>query len=305
MNISEFLRNEIADIPEYKIFKEIKLLTKGMSSDKKYYIETVNNKRLLLRIADISRYEQKKQEFDLMGKAVALGIPMQQPISFGGFNESNNVYTLLTWVDGEEVESVLPKLSKNERYNLGIRSGEILRQIHNLPAPEGIDDWSDRYFKVIDERLDAFHTEGVSFEGSKEILTFLDNNRNLLKGRPQCRHHGDYHEGNMVVSESGELSIIDWHTVDFGNYGDPWYDFTRIGTKFPEFASGQIDGYFDKEPPEQFWILFAYYLSVSAITSIVWAKFHVPKELKNILKMNRDVLHWFDNMRNPVPKWYR
>lgn len=43
MNNSKLLRNEIADIPRYKIFKEIKLLTQGMSSDKKYYIETVNN----------------------------------------------------------------------------------------------------------------------------------------------------------------------------------------------------------------------------------------------------------------------
>jgi len=81
-------------------------------------------------------------------------------------------------------------------------------------------------------------------------ISHREKNRSLLKNRPQCRHHGDYHEGNMIFSESGELFVIDWHTVDFDNYGDPWYEFNRIGSVYPAFASGQIDGYFQGKPPE-------------------------------------------------------
>lgn len=111
--------------------------------------------------------------------------------------------------------------------------------------------------------------------------------------------------GNMIQSKDGSLFVIDWHTVDFNNYGDPWYEFNRLGIDFPAFASGQIDGYFNHKPPEGFWRLFAYYLSTSAITSIVWSKHFAPERLHSILNLNRDILHWFDAMRNVVPIWYR
>lgn len=119
-----------------------------------------------------------------------------------------------------------------------------------------------------------------------------------------CRHHGDYHTGNMVVKD-GVLSVIDWHTVDFGNVGDPWYEFNRLGTECPFFARGQIDGYFGYRVPEEFWRLFALYFSVSAITSIVWAKYHAPGEMGFVMDLNRRILEMFGGMRDPVPDWYR
>ena len=292
------------DIKGYDTFSKIEPITKGMSGDKKYRIETVDGKRYLLRVAGIDTYDRKKTEFKVMQQVAALGVPMQQPVDFGVCDNGKNVYTLLTWIDGKEVEAVLPTLTKLEQYALGMKSGEILFKIHTISAPAYTDDWAMQYFTVIDERLDAFKREGVPFEGDATILAFLESNRHLLKGRPQCRHHSDYHEGNMILNESGELFIIDWHTVDFNNYGDPWYEFNRIGTEFPAFASGQIDGYFHGKPPKEFWTLLAYYLAASAITSIVWAKYYMPERLNAILQLNADVLRWFDNFQNPVPTWY-
>lgn len=301
---TEVVGEKMQDIKEYDTFSNIEHIRKGMSDDKKYRIETANERRLLLRVADISEYERKKNEFVLMKKAFALDVPMSHPIDFGKCDNGKSVYTLMTWIDGKEVEAVLPALAESEQYILGINSGKILRKIHTIPAPPNADDWAARYFTVIDERLDAFRREGVSFNGDATILAFLENNRNLLRKRPQYRHHGDYHEGNMILTEGGEISVIDWHTVDFDNFGDPWYEFNRIGTSFPAFASGQIDGYFNGEPPIEFWTLLAYYLSASAITSIVWAKYFAPERLDAILQLNSNVLSWFDNMQNPVPTWY-
>ncbi|WP_246240266.1 hypothetical protein [Anaerocolumna sedimenticola] len=42
------------DIPIYDTFAKIEPITKGMSGDQKYYIETIDGKHLLLRIADSS-----------------------------------------------------------------------------------------------------------------------------------------------------------------------------------------------------------------------------------------------------------
>lgn len=291
------------DIPMYVSFKTIQKIDKGMSGDEKYYIETAESERLLLRIADIEEFERRQSEYERAKSMYALGVPMSAPIDFGICSHGKNVYTLLSWIDGEEVEAVLPGLPQKAQYELGLESGRILRGIHALPAPAGIEDWSKRYFSVIDERLDAFRREGVSFEGSDMILSYLENNRFLLQGRPQVCHHGDYHMGNLIQFQSG-LYVIDWHMVDFDNYGDPWYEFNRIGVEWPFFASGQIDGYFNGEIPQEFWKLLAFYLSASAITSIVWAKYFAPGRLHSILQLNREILRWFDNMNCAVPTWY-
>lgn len=285
-------------------FIKIEPISKGMSSDQKYYIETADDKHLLLRVADVSEYDRKKEEFEIMQRVSALGVPMPQPVDFGACNGGKSVYTLLSWVDGEEVEEVLPLLSDTEQYVLGIKSGEILRKIHALTAPEDSQDWATRYFAVMDERLDAFRSEGVRFHGDSIILEYLEKKRHLLKKRPQCRHHSDYHEGNMILTKDGELHIIDWHTVDFDNYGDPWYEFNRVDCNYPAFSTGQINGYFDGKPPEEFWILLAYYQAAGAITSIVWAKYFAPHLLEEKLEVNADVLRWYDNFQNLMPTWY-
>lgn len=102
------------------------------------------------------------------------------------------------------------------------------------------------------------------------------------------------------------LEWIDGNSVDFNNYfGDPWYDFNRIGIEYPAFALGQIDGYFDNEPPEDFWKLLAYYHSASAITSIVWAKYFAPDEMDSIIQLNKDIVLSYDGMNNLIPAWYQ
>ena len=148
---------------------------------------------------------------------------------------------------------------------------------------------------MIAPRLEAFRQEGVAFEGSQKILDFLEDNKHLLKTRPLCRHHGDYHTGNLIVRD-GRIWVIDWHTMDFDSVGDPWYEFNRADMEYPDFARGQIDGYFGTSVPEAFWRLLAMYLSVSAITSIVWAKYRAPDRFDSIMKLNRDVLFMFDDM---------
>ncbi len=292
------------EIPLYDSFTKIEPITKGMSADKKYYIETNDGRHMLLRIADFSEYSHKRTEYEIMEQMAKFSVPMPAPIDFGTCNNGNNVYTLLHWVDGDEVETILPSLSKSEQYILGMESGKILRRIHEVPITNHTDSWADRYYSVIGPRLEAFRLEGIPFNGDTLILDYLERNRDLLKNRSQCHHHGDYHVGNMIFTASRQIAIIDWHTVDFDNYGDPWYEFNRIGLEYAEFASGQINGYFNHDVPEEFWKLFAYYLAASAITSIVWAKYFATERLQDILKLNQEILYWFDDMKNPIPTWY-
>lgn len=294
----------MVEIPGYH-FVKTSFITKGLSGDKKYYLETDDGQRFLARISERSEYERKKAEYRLLQTVKCrTGIPMPVPLGFGYCTDNSKIYTLLTWVDGEDAEKVLPKLSQKEQYRIGTEAGRILRELHDKNPMECNEGWQTRYFSVIGPRLEAYRNEGTPFEGSTQILDYIDTNKNLLVNRPQTLHHGDFHLGNMVISKSGHISLIDWDTADFGNIGDPWYEFHSIGTESPAFAAGQIDGYFEYAVPGIFWRLLAFYQAGSAITSIVWAKYHAPQCMDEIMKRNTDILCWYEGMKKSVPTWY-
>lgn len=78
------------EIPLYNTFEKIEPINKGMSGDKKYYIETVDGKHLLLRLADFSEYNQKKTEYEVIKNMINLDVPMPIPVDFGICNESKS-----------------------------------------------------------------------------------------------------------------------------------------------------------------------------------------------------------------------
>ncbi len=285
-------------------FQRIEKISKGMSEDEKYRVEK-DGVEYLLRVSKGEEYAIKKREYEYLRHLNRAELPVPRCIALVKSNDGTKVYSLLSWVKGEEAETVLPNASDDVQYEYGVQAGKILRAIHD--NSEEIDcsgNWYDRYYEIIEPRLEAFRREGEAFEGSKHILRFIEENRNLLKTRPMCHHHGDYHMGNLIVDE-GKLWVIDWHTVDFDNIGDPWYEFNRIGIEHPMFARGQIDGYFGDDVPTEFWKLFALYFSTSAITSIVWAKYWAPNQFDYVMGLNQQVLQMFDDMENPIPRWYR
>lgn len=83
----------------------------------------------MLRLADIEKYDEKKKEFDIITKYSKVGIPMSMPVEFGVCNQNRSVYIILTWVEGQDLETVLPYLSENEQYALGRLAGNILKKI--------------------------------------------------------------------------------------------------------------------------------------------------------------------------------
>ena len=120
-------------------------INKGWSSDKKYCVTDKNGTRYLLRVSDIAQYDTKKSEFNMMKQVAALGVPMCQPIEFGTCKDG--VYSIQSWIDGEDAEEIIPILSDTEQYVYGLEAGRILRKIHSIPAPVTQEDW-EAWFTV-------------------------------------------------------------------------------------------------------------------------------------------------------------
>jgi len=294
----------MTDIPQYDTFAKIEPLNKGWSSDKKYYVETTDGRRLLLRVADIAEYERKRTEFDMLKRVAELDVPASRPVDFGVCDGGKSVYQLLTWIDGEDAETVLPTLSEAEQYALGVKAGEILQKIHSIPAPENIEDWAARFNRKTDTKIKKYKECGLRFDGDETIIAYLQANRRLLENRPQCYQHGDYHVGNMLIADVKALSIIDWNRDD---YGDPWEEFNRIvwcAQASPHFATGQLRGYCGGEPPIEFWQLLAYYIGSNTLSSIYWAIPFGQSEIDTSMNQTKDIMQWYDNFNRIVPTWY-
>jgi serine/threonine-protein kinase len=257
--------------------------------------------KYLLRITPASRHETRKTLFTMLERVAALGVPMCVPVEFGTCEDG--VYNIQSWIDGEDLETALPLMSETEQYLLGLKSGEIARKMHTIPAPETQEDWESRFNRKTDNKIQKYYECGIRFDGDEHILAYIERNRHLLKNRPQCFQHGDYHVGNMMI-ESGDLKIIDFDRYDFG---DPWEEFNRIvwsAAASPHFATGQLRGYFGGEPPLEFFKLLAFYIASNTLSSIYWAVPFGTSDLDTMMKQAQDVLRWFDNMQNPVPTWY-
>ena len=177
------------DIKDYNTFKKIEPVNKGWSSDKKFYIQTVDDRELLLRISDISEYERKKAEFEMMEQIAALGLPMSQPVDFGTCDNGKSVYSLLTWCNGEDSEAILPQLTETEQYELGVKSGKVLRQLHSLPAPKEQEALGSRFNRKTNNKIEKYKACGIKFEGDDRIIEYIENNRHLLDRRvAYCNH---------------------------------------------------------------------------------------------------------------------
>ena len=279
------------------------LIEKGWSGDKKYCVTDDFNEKFLLRISPIEQYERKKSEYDLMCQVAALDIPMCLPIEFGVCDEG--VYSIQSWIEGCDAESLADTLSNDEQYSYGFQAGEILKLIHSIPAPDDREEWESFFNRKMDRKIQMYNECPLKYEDGQPFIDYINSHRHLLKGRPSTYQHGDYHIGNMMIGVDQKLYIIDFNRNDFG---DPWEEFNRIvwcAQSMPYFATGMVNGYFDNNVPEIFWELLALYISSNALSSLPWAIPFGQNEIDVMINQAKDILAWYDNMNQVVPAWYK
>ncbi len=277
-------------------------IDRGWSCDKKYCITDKDGTKHFLRITPHEKSAAREDMFKMMQQVSRLGVPMCQPIEFGFCDEG--AYSIQSWIDGSDAETVIPTLSDNEQYRYGRKAGQILKVIHSIPAPNTQEDWEIRFNGKIDSKIKMYFDCPIKYSSGQLFLDYINANRHLLKNRPQVFQHGDYHIGNMMIDTRNELQIIDFDRYDFG---DPWEEFNRIvwcAHKTPLFASGMVDGYFDNQVPLLFWRLLALYISCNTLSSIPWAIPFGQDEINTMQNQAKEILQWYNNMQHVIPSWY-
>ena len=280
----------------------IETIDKGWSADKKYRISTVDGQQLLCRVAPLSDYARKQGEFAALEQLSGQGLLTPEPVETGITDDERSVYCIYSWVAGVDLASVLSGLPDDEQYRCGLAAGKALRVIHGLPPPAGAFEWCSRFSKKNRRRIAGYTPYAESFAECAPMLHFVQQHLDQLTERPQSFHHGDFHVGNLLYAPDGQLGTIDFDRFD---YGDPWEEFNRIAFSWPYsrvFARGQVDGYFDGQPPEDFFRLMALYIASSALASVPWSVKESDEHF--FRKMFADILDAYRGFETVVPDWY-
>ncbi len=270
---ADYIAEQVFELPEgipAKDFVKVKFINKGCSPDKKYYVETTDGKRLLLRIADADELERKQKEYKMLELAATTGVLMSYPIDFGLCDGGKKVYQLLGWVDGIDLLEALPDMPPEQRYDVGRKAGELLKRLHSIPAPDDVVPWGEVFRKKISGRLGQLEKRGIQSSEIDLLADYLRENDYLLNNRPQCLNHGDYNITNLILTPDGQIGVVDFNAFT-SIYGDPYWDFCTIPDGYKPcgyYYSGMILGYFGGEPRDDFFPLLAYYFAYCEIAAV-------------------------------------
>lgn len=181
MNLLAKLRS----VPRFSDWTDITPITKGWSEDTKFRVKIPSGDYYLIRIAKKTDFEQKKQEYNALRHLPLTNLNISRLIDFGLTSSENFSDTIFTWVDGNDAELEIPKLSSSKQYELGRKACIILREIHKVPASSDAPSWGSHFRQKVESRIKSYQEMDVTLDHDKNVIQFLDDNKDLLNGRPQ------------------------------------------------------------------------------------------------------------------------
>ena len=98
-------------------FDKAEKIYKGMAGDAKYRCRR-GREEYLLRVADGEDFAEKKNEFEHLKRLSEAGLPVPKCVELVKNDDGSKVFTLLSWVTGEDLEGVISIMSASEQYDL-------------------------------------------------------------------------------------------------------------------------------------------------------------------------------------------
>ncbi|EOL41639.1 hypothetical protein RV11_GL002839 [Enterococcus phoeniculicola] len=299
--------DELKHIPEYASWREVRLIDKGWSSDKKYKVVTNTGEEQLLRVFSKQAISAKQQEFLFIKKVASVIKDSSQPIICGEIPNTPFGYMLLSYVQGRDLNSQLPELSNEQQFFLGKSAGLLLKTIHELPVPESVSQQGiqQRIYDKKCNQLQRYLDSEYYLEGQEAVLSYIEEQLKNIRTRPVCYQHGDFHVGNLIYLPSREIGVIDFNRWDFG---DPYEEFYKLQSfsreTSPLFSYGQILGYFDGEVPESFWTFQKLYVAHISLFSVIWAIPYGNKQVEEMIARYYQFKRDYPTPKTLVPEWY-
>lgn len=225
MNQSMNKTDLMQHIPLLKEAVSIDHIDKGYSRDEKWVMTTVSGEKYVLRFTDQDQYDKIKMQFELLSELRRHGVQCADPVNIGVLEAKQQVYYILSFIEGQEAKEIMSQLTEEQQYAIGVSAGQDLRNMHKYPAPSHIEPWEDRVIKKHHRYLTAYRKSGFSLKGDEKVAQFIAKHIDIVKGRPNQFQHDDFHLGNIIVNNHKYAGVIDFNNFD---WGDPIHDFYKV-----------------------------------------------------------------------------
>lgn len=156
----------------------------------------------------------------------------------------------------------------------------------------------------LERKIKALLESSMQIPLQDELIKYYRDNVYLMKNRPMCFCHGDYHIGNMIVC-NGKIGIIDFDKCGIIDLYDEFKPFCWNTMESEYFDTVLIDGYFDYNIPDDFVMILKYYTVESMISHLPWAVNYSQDEVVVMKKINEFQKKWWDSFILDIPTWYK
>ena len=181
------------------------------------------------------------QEFSLMREVHAEGVVIPKPYWYGDDSLGNPFYV----IERVKGETIVKRLHRDARYEkardlIAVQLAEILAGIHRIPITRERFDFLPRRSQNGSSALgELFFYENILRQYAPEPHPALELAIRWLKKRaPRSTYqtvvHGDYRLGNVIFTQDGVRSILDW---ELSHIGDPMEDVGYISVQAWRFGN--------------------------------------------------------------------
>lgn len=288
------------NIPFLNKCTSFQLIEEGFSDDEKWCVD----RTYLLRISPHGDVNKLTKQAEIINEVHAVDAHIPYVHDVGMIEDK--AYVILDYLSGENGEEVLPLKSENEQYEIGIQVGKTLKKMHSIHAPANYLTWEETWRNRIERQTPRFKEIVVKNPLYENILPFIQNNLHLLKDRPSCVQHYDFHPGNILVHEDTFTGLIDMQKITYADPINEFYKMEYFNVPISRnYSKGVLDGYHDCQPiPKSFWMLHRLYAAMHLVFAEVWGHEGGINQLEKFQKYTRFTIEQFDNFKLLIPKWY-
>jgi aminoglycoside phosphotransferase (APT) family kinase protein len=185
-------------------------------------VEPVGQRRLVLRQetvkSEVSPFISPHDQFEILNVVYRHCVPVPEPIFELELEDDLDVGYVMACVEGE----TLPKTLLNApefavaRQRFAAQTGEIFAKLH------AIDPREVAFLEKVVDSVDPLAAQISRYDAYCEYhpgldvgIRWLENNR--PKEKPRVFVHGDYRNGNVILSPDGIEAVLDWECAHIGS----------------------------------------------------------------------------------------
>lgn len=297
INIKEIITSNQLSVDSYEELKS------GYSPAKKYKLYSAERKPLyLLKIYDLKKKDRIKQQFKLLNKHYQNKVLCPKPVLFDFKEEEQICYLILSYLEGASGDIVLPTLTEDSQYKIGLQAGKELRKIHLMTPETSFNGYKKRLNKYQNKRATCKRL-GLTFYQQKFVENYINEHIHLLKNSPVCFQHDDFQPQNIIIKNQKIAGIIDFDSFD---WGDPFEEFFKLPKYTVQtsihFAKGQVMGYFACSIPDEFWKKYNLFVALNQHASQIGG--YLMGNLEYVKERTKHIIDTHDFITNKPPKWF-